>query len=291
MTTPGSGAPYSTPLEGELDRAEQFVRARISEPPRLGLVLGSGLGAVADPLAGPRIGYAEIPHMPSSAVAGHAGTLCFGRLGSMPVACLQGRVHLYEGHGVDQVVFGVRLLARLGCESVLLTNAAGGIHSALAPGALLLITDHLNLTGHNPLLGSGAGGQERFVDMSRAYDPELNRLAERAAARAGVELSSGVYAGLLGPSYETPAEVRMLRVLGADAVGMSTVNEAIALRQLGVRTAALSCITNVAAGLGAEALDHADVQAVAARSRSSLAALLLAWVEEIARSSGLEQGR
>jgi purine-nucleoside phosphorylase len=256
----------------------------------VGLVLGSGLGAVADELGGPRIAYAEIPHMPSSGVAGHAGNLRLGRIASLPVACLQGRVHLYEGHDVGRVVFGVRLLAALGCRVVLLTNAAGGINAAFAAGSLMLVADQLNLTGHNPLLGAHAGAGERFVDMSRAYDEELNALAETAAARLGIGLVRGVYAGLLGPSYETPAEVRMLRVLGADAVGMSTVCETIALRQLGVRTAALSCITNAAAGLGSERLDHTDVQRVAAESRASIAALVKAWVEEFDRSRTLESG-
>ena len=251
-------------------------------------MLGSGLGAVAEELGGSRIAYAEIPHMPSSGVAGHPGNLRFGRIAALPVACLQGRVHLYEGHDVSRVVFGVRLLSALGCEVVLLTNAAGGINAAFGAGSLMLIEDHLNLTGRNPLLGAHAGGGERFVDMSRAYDAELNALAEVAAARLGIGLVRGVYAGLLGPSYETPAEVRMLGVLGADAVGMSTVCETIALRQLGVRTAALSCITNAAAGIGSDRLDHTDVQRVAAESRAGIAALIKAWVEELARSRALE---
>lgn len=242
--------------------------------PSVGVVLGSGLGAFADQLEDRTvIPYEDVPHLPRPRVAGHAGRLCFGSAGGALVACLHGRVHAYEGHAPADVVFGCRLLAALGCKTVLLTNAAGGIRDGFAPGVLMLITDHLNLTGTNPLVGQAA-----FVDMTAAYDPSLCELARRAARELGVTLHEGVYAGLLGPSYETPAEIRMLRSLGADAVGMSTVMEAIALRHAGVRVGALSNVTNLAAGLSGAVLDHADVQDTARRSAGAFVSLLTRWV-------------
>lgn len=263
----------------KLQEAATFVqRAGRAGAPLLGLVLGSGLGALADELGDlQRIPYASIPHHPTSTVAGHAGNLCLGRLGGVQVACMQGRVHAYEGHPLSRVVFGVRLLAELGCRAVLLSNAAGGIAEQLQAGDLMLIEDHLNLMGDNPLRGACARGP-RFPDMSRAYDAELGRLCERAATDASVALGRGVYAGLLGPSYETPAEIRMLRTLGADAVGMSTVPEVIALRQLGVRVAAVSCITNLAAGRSTEPLSHAEVEATAQRVKADFIRLFKGWV-------------
>ncbi|HEX2672620.1 MAG TPA: purine-nucleoside phosphorylase [Polyangiaceae bacterium] len=269
-------------FDGELQRvrhAAAFVAERASAPPRVGLVLGSGLGAFADQLSSNRrIPYAEIPEMPRSSVQGHAGNLCLGSLGSIQVACLQGRAHLYEGNTPARAAFGVRVLAELGCRVVLLTNAAGGIHSSFAAGDLMLITDHLNLMGQSPLCGPNFGDGPRFPDMSRAYDLELQGLAREAARQADVTLREGVYAAMLGPSYETPAEIRMLRTLGADAVGMSTVPEVLALRQRGVRVGAISCITNLAAGLSSQLLDHAEVEATARRSRDAFTAVLTRWV-------------
>jgi purine-nucleoside phosphorylase len=248
----------------------------------VGLVLGSGLGPFAEEIAhARRVPYAQIPWLPSAAVEGHAGNLHLGILGQVPVACLQGRVHAYEGYPVSDVVFGVGLLSELGCRTVLLTNAAGGIDPAFAAGDLMLITDHLNLTGQNPLLGPVQEGHVRFPDMSQAYDAAVSAAAHRAAQRAGVELREGIYAGVLGPSYETPAEVRMLRTMGAGAVGMSTVLEVIALRQLGVRVGAVSCITNLAAGISDVALSHAEVQDTAAASRERFTGLLRHWVAEL----------
>ncbi len=250
------------------------------QSPRVGVVLGSGLGGFADELAGlHRVPYAELPGMPEPKVSGHAGNLCLGRVGTVPVACLQGRVHLYEGHPIERVVFGVRLLGALGCKAVLLTNAAGGIGDFLRPGDLMLITDHLNLTAVNPLVGPAHEGVPRFPDMTLAYCPELRSHARHAAASAGVELTEGVYAGMLGPSYETPAEVRMLGLLGAHAVGMSTVPEVIALRQDGVRVGAVSCITNLAAGRSGALLDHAEVEAVASATRERFVRFLSHWIE------------
>jgi purine-nucleoside phosphorylase len=250
------------------------------QSPRVGVVLGSGLGAFADALASlRRVPYSELPGMPEPRVSGHAGYLCLGRVGEVPVACLQGRVHLYEGHAIERVVFGVRLLAAIGCEVVLLTNAAGGIGEFLKPGDLMLITDHLNLTGTNPLVGPPHEGVPRFPDMTLAYCPELRGHARNAAAHAAVELAEGVYAGMLGPSYETPSEVRMLGLLGAHAVGMSTVPEVIALRQDGVRVGAVSCITNLAAGRSGALLDHAEVEAVAGAARERFARFLTHWIQ------------
>ena len=258
--------------------AEAVSAVRQKEAPHLGVVLGSGLGAFADALTDrSAIATADIPNSPVPRVAGHAGKLCFGRVGAARIACFQGRVHLYEGYALDEVVFQVRLLALLGCRAVLLTNAAGGIRGDLGPGDLMLISDHLNLTGKNPLVGPVDLRGPRFPDMTQAYDPALRVLARDAASAASLDLKQGVYAGLLGPSYETPAEIRMLRAMGADAVGMSTVLEVIALRQWGVRTAAVSAITNHAAGLSSENLDHKDVEAVAARMRSVFVDFLMRW--------------
>jgi purine-nucleoside phosphorylase len=266
----------------KLAEAATFVQQTARGPaPRVGLVLGSGLGALAEELSElQRIPYATIPHHPTSTVVGHAGNLCLGILGGVPVACMQGRVHAYEGHALGRVVFGVRLLAELGCRVVLLSNAAGGIAARLSAGTLMRIEDHINLMGDSPLRGPSSRGP-RFPDMSRAYDVEVGEACELAARDAGVELAQGVYAGLLGPSYETPAEIRMLATLGADAVGMSTVPEVIALRQLGVRVGAVSCITNLAAGRSPTLLSHAEVEATAARVKADFIRLFTGWVARV----------
>ncbi len=275
-------------LSSRLSEAQALVSSRRKSPPRVGVVLGSGLGAFGDTLSHlTKIPYIDIPHMPRSAVVGHAGNLCLGEIDGVSVACLQGRVHAYEGHDADTVTFGVRLLARLGVGAVLLTNAAGGIDASFAAGELMLICDHLNLTGKNPLIGPNDDALgPRFPDMSTAYDPALRAAAHAAARRAGITLREGVYAGLMGPTYETPAEVRMLRTLGADAVGMSTVPEVIALRHLGVRAGAVSCITNLAAGISPAPLDHSEVEATAKRTRDAFVALLTGWIVETARALG-----
>jgi purine-nucleoside phosphorylase len=271
-------------VEKQLNEACELVRAKGASTPRVGLVLGSGLGAFADTLKGAvRIPYRELPHMPAVAVSGHAGALHIGEVSGVEVACLQGRVHLYEGHGPDRVAFGVRLLAQLGCFAVLLTNAAGGIRTSFKPGTLMLVRDHLNLTGTSPLIGPNLDALgPRFPDMSRAYDPRLAKLARDASHDLGIRLEEGIYAGMHGPSYETPAEIRMLRTLGADAVGMSTVAEVIALRHMGARSAAISCITNMAAGMTAATLDHSEVEKTAAEIKDTFVALLSAWIERIA---------
>jgi purine-nucleoside phosphorylase len=268
---------------GEDDRLREAL-GRVSNQgpaPEVGVVLGSGLGAFAQRLSQPvRIRYQDIPHFPPVAVEGHAGRLHLGRIADTPVACLAGRVHLYEGHSPEQVVFAVRVLAALGCRAVLLTNAAGAIRGDLRPGDLMLIADHINLTGHNPLVGPNRGPGPRCPDLTRAYDPELRAAAQRAATEVGVQLHEGVYAAMLGPSYETAAEIRMLRTLGADAVGMSTVVEVIALCHAGVRVGAMSLITNVAAGLSEASPEHAEVARVARAASDPFTRLLARWVQQ-----------
>jgi purine-nucleoside phosphorylase len=257
-----------------LDALASELASSAAAKPVVGVVLGSGLGAFGEQLelCTP---YEKLPGMPVSTVPGHAGNLRFGKIDGIGVACLQGRAHLYEGHEPDSVVFGVRLLARLGCRAVLITNAAGGIGAHLLPGDRMLISDHINLTGKNPLSGMlDEPSGSRFIDMGKAYDARLGELARTAARDIGISLKEGVYAGVLGPSYETPAEIRMLRAMGADAVGMSTVLEVIALRQMGVRVAAISCITNLAAGISPTPLDHFEVQEIARQTAGPFVALL-----------------
>jgi purine-nucleoside phosphorylase len=274
----------STPSLGErLQDAEQDVRGVVPGRPRAALVLGSGLGSYADRLLDrTSIPYDAIRGMPPSSVEGHAGNLVFGRAGATSVVAMQGRAHLYEGHGPADVVFGVRLMRRLGAGVVILTNAAGGIDRSFGVGDLMLITDHLNLTGHNCLVGAHDKALgPRFLDMTSPYDTELRATAHACAAELGFSLREGVYAGLLGPTYETPAEVRMLQTLGAQAVGMSTVLEVIAARHMGARVLGLSCITNLAAGLGTDPLSHAEVQETAARVRDRFEALLTKILEAL----------
>jgi purine-nucleoside phosphorylase len=267
----------------DLEQARAFLEQR-GVLGDVGIVLGSGLGYFADTLlAGSSVPYAEIPRMPTVGVVGHGGRLYSGTLGRARVLCLQGRVHLYEGWPLDRVVFGVRLLARLGVKAILLTNAAGGISSAFVPGDLMLIRDHINFTGKNPLVGSNdERNGPRFVDLTQAYDARLCEAAARGALDVGVELKEGVYAAMLGPSYETPAEIRMLKTLGVDAVGMSTVPEVIASNHLGVPVAAMSCITNIAAGLGTGKLSHAEVEQTARVASERFQKVLGRWVERVA---------
>lgn len=263
-----------------LEETVRAVRAKVDRQPRVGVVLGSGLGAFADGLEDlEKVSYAELPHLPASKVVGHAGNLCFGNVGEVPVVCMQGRVHVYEGHPVWQVVHGVRVMARLGVSCVLVTNAAGGLAEGWAPGDLMVVTDHLNLMYHHPLVGPNEDALgTRFPDMTNAYDTGLRADLAEVAKAEDISLREGVYAGLLGPSYETPAEIRMLKILGAQAVGMSTVPEVIALRHMRVPVAALSCITNLAAGIGKGELNHAEVEEAARARRSDLQRLLRGWI-------------
>lgn len=242
-------------------------------------VLGSGLGCAVESLAHRDTALAgDLPAYPVSTVQGHAGRVHVGEASCRRVMLLEGRVHLYEGYSPVEVVRPVRAAVALGARAVVLTNAAGGINASLRPGALMLVEDHLNLTGQNPLVGPNDDERgPRFPDLTSIYDPELRRRIATAAGRLGIELAHGVYAGVLGPSYETPAEVRMLARLGADAVGMSTVLEAIAARHMGARVAALSCITNRAAGLPGALLDHDDVRRAAGRAAADLGRLLVAF--------------
>jgi purine-nucleoside phosphorylase len=264
----------------ELSASVAAIRKHTAVVPRVGLVLGSGLGAFADTLGDLRkIAYGEIPHFAESKVVGHSGNLCFGTASGTSVVCMQGRVHAYEGHAQSAVVHGVRTMAKLGVRAVLITNAAGGLDPSWLPGDLMLITDHLNLTGTSPLIGINDDTLgPRFPDMSKAYDPELGAMLRAVAKQKGHALREGIYAGLMGPTYETPAEVRMLRGLGAHAVGMSTVGEVIALRHMGVRVGAMSCITNLAAGILDQPLDHSEVEATAKAKRSVLIDLLTGWI-------------
>jgi purine-nucleoside phosphorylase len=270
----------------ELEEAAQYL-GRKSVGPDVGIVLGSGLGALTRRVVAPlTLPYADIPNMPGSTVVGHAGSLTFGLLGGARVACLSGRAHLYEGHSTDRVVFGVRLLALLGVKFVVVTNAAGGISRAFEPGDLMLIRDHINLTGRNPLSGPNLDTLgPRFPDMSVAYDPRLGELAQRLSFERGIPLRDGVYAGVFGPSYETPAEIDMLERMGASAVGMSTVLEVIALRHMKVPVLGLSCITNRAAGRSMAFLSHEEVGQIAARSEEKFCDL----VEDVCKTTALMQ--
>ena len=259
-----------------LDALEAAVRGRTALVPRLGIVLGSGLGGLADRVENTvAIPFADLPGWPAATAPGHAGRLLLGRLGDFPVVVLQGRFHLYEGHPAGLVVQPVLLMGRLGAGTVLLTNAAGGIEPAYRAGTFMIIRDHLNLTGVNPLLGPNDERLgPRFPDLTRAWSPRLQELLRRAAADVGTDLAEGVYAQLLGPNYETPAEVRMLRLLGASAVGMSTVVEAIAARWAGIELAGLSLITNQAAGVTGEPLTHEEVLAAGAAAGPRMEALV-----------------
>ncbi len=268
-----------------LEETVRAVKSKVNVTPKVGVVLGSGLGGFADSLGNlVKIPYAELPHLPASKVVGHAGNLCFGTVGEVPVVCMQGRVHLYEGHPVWQVVHGARVMARLGVDCVLVTNAAGGLEASWSAGDLMIVADHLNLMYHHPLIGPNEDALgTRFPDMTNAYDAELRARLRTVSEREKLPLREGVYAGLLGPSYETPAEIRMLKVLGAQAVGMSTVPEVIALRHMRVRVAALSCITNLAAGLGKGELDHKEVEETARTRRADLLRLLGGWIQAAAQ--------
>ncbi|MFK7990768.1 MAG: purine-nucleoside phosphorylase [Sandaracinaceae bacterium] len=275
-----SDFPLQTPL---LEAAAKDVRKHSDLVPAAALVLGSGLGSFADTLEDKVVvPFDQIGGMPVSAVSGHAGNLVLGRVGELPVVAMQGRVHLYEGHRAAEIVFGVRLMRTLGAEALLITNAAGGCGDGFAAGDLMRITDHLNLTGRNALEGPNEEALGvRFPDMSQAYDPELGALAESVAKDAGFSLQQGVYAGLLGPTYETPAEIRMLKTLGADAVGMSTVLEVIAARHMGMRVLGVSCITNLAAGISKELLSHDEVKETADRVRDRFEGLIRGVLERL----------
>lgn len=264
--------------------AADFVRRQVAEKeaPVAAIVLGSGLGGLARLIEVPTsIDYRDIPGFSTPTVAGHAGQLIRGRLAGRPVIAFAGRFHLYEGHPPEAAGLLPRVAHALGARLLLLSNAAGGVRRGLQPGDLMVISDHVNLSWRNPLIGPVVPGDERFPDMSQPYDEELQRRLHEAAGRVGLELASGVYGGLLGPTYETPAEVRMLERLGIDAVGMSTVPEVIVARALGMRCAALSCVTNKAAGSSPERIAHDEVLAVTARAANDFERLVTEFVRTL----------
>jgi len=265
-----------------LNQAKEAVADRTGKVD-VAMVLGSGLGDYADGLEGAHaIPYGEIPHMPLSSVSGHAGNLVAGQKAGKRIVAMQGRAHLYEGNSPGEVAFGVRLMAILGAETLIVTNAAGGIAPELEAGDLMAITDQLNLTGVSSLVGQDDERQgPRFLDMTTAFDRSLLDTASGVAAAQGFELRRGVYAGLLGPAYETPAEVRMLRTLGADAVGMSTVLEVLAARHMGLRVLGISCISNLAAGISKSPLSHEEVQETAGRVKPRFESLLSGVLESM----------
>ena len=267
-----------------LDLLEPAVRARTDLVPKVGIVLGSGLGGLADALTDAvAVPFAELPGWPAASAPGHAGRLLLGNLDGVPAVCLQGRLHLYEGNSERLVVEPVLLMRRLGAQVIVLSNAAGGIRVDWPAGTLMLITDHLNLTGRSPLIGANDDALgARFPDLVNAWSPRLNELMRRAASDEGVTLEEGVYAGLTGPTYETPAEVRMLRTLGADAVGMSTVLEAIVARWAGAEVVGVSLVTNPGAGITGNPLTHEEVLEAAAEAGSRFQALIRSFVRKVA---------
>lgn len=267
----------------KVQEAAAWLGARHGAPPDVAIVLGSGLGEFGSALQDAvTCAYTDVPHWPASRVIGHAGEMVVGHMRGRRVAALRGRVHFYEGHDLATVTFGIRALAVFGVRTIVLTNAAGGINTAFEPGTLMLIEDHINLLGSNPLVGPNDGRfGPRFPDMSEVYSRRLRGAAEAAARAVGVPLARGVYIAVHGPSYETPAEIRAFRTLGADAVGMSTVPEAIVARHMGMEVLGISCITNAAAGVLPAPLVHDEVMAVANRVRGEFSRLLEAIVERL----------
>lgn len=260
----------------QVKRAADAVQARVRDVPRIAVVLGSGLGEFANALGDAvSIPYEELPYWPASRVIGHEGRLVVGTARGRGIAALSGRCHVYEGHDLRTVTFATRVLGVLGVKTLILTNAAGGVNTGFSQGALMVIDDHLNLIGNNPLVGANDERfGPRFPDMTEVYSSRLRAVADQAARAMGLTLPHGVYVALLGPSYETPEEIRYLRTIGADAVGMSTVPEAIVARHMGMDVLGLSCITNMAAGVLPQALDHAEVMETARRVRGQFIALL-----------------
>ena len=267
------------------EHAAKFLLSQTQLRPKIGLVLGSGLGGFADELSGAtRVPYANIPFFPRSTAVGHAGQMVIGTAAGIPVAAMQGRVHLYEGYSAQEVAYPMRVFDQMDVHAVILTNAAGGINLEYKQGALVVITDHLNLQGQNPLLGPNDERYgPRFPDMSQAYWKPYREMAVQAAKKLGKTLYQGVYAGLLGPSYETPAEIRYLRTIGADLVGMSTISEVIAARHMGVKVLAISCVTNMAAGILDQPITHDEVLETGERVKGDFLALLQAVLPEIAK--------
>ncbi len=276
-----------TPIDlfQQVEEAAKFLSTKTRLQPSIAIVLGSGLGDFADEVADPiKISFADIPHFSRSTAIGHAGQLVLGNIAGCPVVVMQGRVHLYEGYSASRVALPIRVFARLGVSAAILTNAAGGINLDYGQGSLVVIKDHINLQGHNPLVGpEDARLGPRFIDMTEAYSRSYRRLAVEAAKRIGIHVPEGVYVGLLGPSYETPAEIRFLRTIGADLVGMSTVPEVIVARQAGIKVLAISCVTNMAAGVLDKPLNHEEVLETGRRVAGQFKSLLREVIPGIAR--------
>jgi len=263
--------------------SSKFIQSKFNTKPKVGIILGSGLGIYIDQIQNKTIiPYQDIPHFKKTTVEGHEGRLILGEVHGVPVVALQGRMHPYEGYPMEEIVHPVRTLAALGIEMLFVTNASGGINSEYHPGDLVAISDHINLSGRNPLVGPNiAELGPRFPDMSEAYDSELRGLLKQIAKNHHVNLKDGVYCSVLGPTYETPAEIRMLRIIGADMVGMSTVSEVIAANHLGLKVAGVACITNYAAGIKLEKLSHADVKKVAEKAMVGFATILTETIGEL----------
>ncbi len=264
--------------------AAEFIRKKIKVQPAIALVLGSGLGGFADELADKIvIPYSQIPHFPMTSAIGHAGNLVIGKMGDVQVAAMQGRVHYYEGHSLQRVTFPMRVFFRLGIKAALLTNAAGGIGPQLKQGCLVVLKDHINLLGSNPVIGpNDERFGERFFDMTEAYAADYRRMAMEEGRRHGIDIFEGVYAAVSGPSYETPAEIRFLRTIGADTVGMSTVPEVIVARHCGIKVLAISCVTNLAAGISSQPINHLEVLETGERVRGQFVALLKSLLPRMA---------
>ena len=273
-------------MQSLIDKAVSAVRARTPAAPDIALILGSGLGALAEEITdATSISFSDIPGFPAAAVAGHAGRLVLGELEGVPCAALQGRFHMYEGHDAGAVALPARMMLALGARVLIVTNAAGGINRSFTAGDLMLIEDHINLTARSPLTGAVLEGETRFPDMTHAYDPRLRQLAESVAAGQSLRLVRGVYAAVPGPSYETPAEIRMLERLGADAIGMSTVPEVIVARARNIPVLGVSLITNLAAGISANPLSHEEVVAAGTEARGRFAALIRGVIAGIGRDN------
>jgi purine-nucleoside phosphorylase len=282
-----SGAAKTKPSQ-EFVRAEaaaKFILAKTKLRPRIGLVLGSGLGAFANEIAGAaRMEYAKIPHFPRSTAIGHAGRMVIGKVADVPVAVMQGRVHFYEGYSMREVIFPMRVMARMGIRAVVVTNAAGGINRNFKQGCLVVLRDHINLQGTNPLIGpNDEHFGERFPDMTQVYWKPYQAAALQDGKRLGIEIAEGVYAALTGPSYETPAEIRYLRTIGADLVGMSTVPEVIAAAHLGIRVLGISCVTNMAAGILDQPITTEEVMETGERVKADFVALLRAVIPRMSK--------
>jgi purine-nucleoside phosphorylase len=265
--------------------AAEFLLSKTALRPKIAVVLGSGLGAFADELGeAARVPYSQIPSFPRSTAIGHAGQMVIGNAGDVAVAVMQGRVHLYEGYSAEEVAFPVRVLGRMGIRALIITNAAGGINTKYQQGALVVISDHINLQGQNPLVGANEERfGPRFPDMTQAYWKPYREMTMQAARKLGKTVHEGVYAGLLGPSYETPAEIRYLRTIGADLVGMSTIAEVIAARHMGIKVLGISCVTNMAAGILDQPVNHQEVLDTAERVKGDFVGLLRAVLGEVAK--------